>query len=362
MSLRLKVWSLGLVATVFLLGLLGWNDGTRELMIPASLVAVAVCALFSEVIAFWSLSRTRNPPSIPIGARPADGLVEMVPISGTIGTPNPGNPAYQRFVELSPEPSSATTTNISSPPMLGRVALVSVFVGPDGVPWSDLEVESAHEALERAGSWIEREAIRRGAPVNVALSNVYFSVTDEDADLVEVEFSPEGGEVGPMEANAAAKAVTMASRAALKLGFADVADWMSRINARIDADAKVWLFHIRRAGRSIAITLDISGVPGVAFAVCYAKEASFPEPLKGRARVDPTTVAHELLHLFGASDKYGVALGSYPEGSVSSREIMRLNHDSLFRMTIDSHTAVEIGWSSTVNQNSPKKNNYASNG
>ncbi len=60
--------------------------------------------------------------------------------------------------------------------------------------------------------------------------------------------------------------------------------------------------------------------------------------------MDPTTVAHELLHLFGATDKYGVALRSFRPGSVTSRDIMRLNHDLLSRMTIDPLTASEVGW------------------
>ena len=85
--------------------------------------------------------------------------------------------------------------------------------------------------------------------------------------------------------------------------------------------------------------------PGVGLGVCFSREASFPEPLQGPGRVDPTTVAHELLHLFGATDKYGQPLRSFPPGSVSSRDIMRLNHDQLTRMTIDSLTASEVGWS-----------------
>ena len=51
-----------------------------------------------------------------------------------------------------------------------------------------------------------------------------------------------------------------------------------------------------------------------------------------------------MLHLFGASDKYGVGLRSFAPKSVTSRDIMRLNHDQLARMTIDPLTASEVGW------------------
>ncbi len=73
-------------------------------------------------------------------------------------------------------------------------------------------------------------------------------------------------------------------------------------------------------------------VAGVGLAICYAREASFPEPLAGPGRVDPTTVAHELLHLFGATDKYGVPLDNFPPGSVPRRDIMRLDEDRLDRL------------------------------
>ena len=238
----------------------------------------------------------------------------------------------------------AAVLSATNPPLLGRVALVSVFVGRDGRAWTDLEVSRCLEGLERVGLWIEREASRRDVPVNVSLVDTYFQVEDDVVDRVEVEFTPEGDDVGPMEANASTKAIAGASRAAALLGFRDVADLLGRINARVQADSRVWLFHLRRAGRSLAIPASECDVSGVGLAVCFAREASFPEPLAGAGRLDTTTVAHEMLHLFGASDKYGVSLRSFPAGSVSARDIMRLNHDSLFRMTIDPLTASEIGW------------------
>jgi hypothetical protein len=79
-------------------------------------------------------------------------------------------------------------------------------------------------------------------------------------------------------------------------------------------------------------------------AVCYPCEASFPEPLVGPARVDPVTVVHELLHLFGASDKYGRPLTAYAPRTVTSREVMRLSEERLARLRIDPSTAAEIGW------------------
>jgi hypothetical protein len=315
-------------------------------LLPTTLVSLSITALIAEVAAFVRANRAQADGRGFGGARPADGLVDLVNLADVESLPCLVRPDVRRFVTLTGEESPRSPHQPINRPLLGKIALVSVFVGKDGSSWLDEEIAKGHEAVERAAVWVEREAIRLGARVNLSLADVYFQVEDVDDDPVEVSFSSEGDDVGPMEANATTKAVVMASRAASRLGFVDVADWMRRINNRLEVDATAWLFHIRRAGRSMAISTDLSDIPGVGFAVCYAREASFPEPLSGRGRVDSTTIAHELLHLFGASDKYGIALSSYPKGWVSSREIMRLNHDSLSRMTVDPLTAIEIGWSS----------------
>ena len=286
---------------------------------------------------------------------PTDGVVDVVSVSGMETFANPSDSRFHRYVGLTEDLLRSVELSPSNPALLGRVVLISVFVGRDGGRWTDLQIARSHEALDRAGRWIEREAIRHEARVNVGLAEVYFEVEDDAADSVEIAFAPEGDDLGPMEANASTKALAGASRAAARLGFSDVVDLLARINPRIEADARVWLFHLWRSGRSLAIPAAESDVSGVGLAICYARESSFPEPLAGPGRVDPTTVAHELLHLFGASDKYGVPLRSFPSGSVTSRDVMRLDHDSLFRMTIDRLTASEIGWDGPVSVGRPKK-------
>lgn len=345
MSARGKVWLAGLAATAVLVGATGRDAGSRELSIPVGLLTLAVSALIAEATLLRSIARGGVPDiPPPPGARPADGVVEVQAVREIEAVPNRVDPRWRRFVravEPGPGPVARPSGN---PRLLGQVCLISVFVGRDGHAWTDPEVARAHESLGSAGRWIEREASRRDARLNVGLADAYFQAEDEGDDPVEVAFHPEGDDVGPMEADASTKGVIGASRAAARLGFADLADMVRRVDPRVEADARVWLFHLRRAGRSLAIPAVESDVPGVGLAVCFAREASFPEPLTGPGRVDPTTVAHELLHLFGASDKYGVALRSFPPGSVTSRDVMRLNHGSLSRMTIDALTASEIGW------------------
>ena len=226
-----------------------------------------------------------------------------------------------------------------------HLVLISVFIGKDRHAWSEAEIARAHASMLRAGAWIEREAIRWDAPVNLDLSETYFVADDHRPDDVEVDFAPQGGEMQPFEAHAVTKALAVASRAATRLGFRDAVAMIEEINPRfLAADARVWLLHPRQAGHSHAIPLDDTELSGVSLAVCYAREASFPEPLTRPPYTDPVTIVHELLHLFGASDKYGVSLRSFPPATVTTRDIMRLDESSLSRARIDPMTAREIGW------------------
>ena len=345
MSDRGKVWTIGLVATSGLVASMGWDVASREISIPVVLLALGVCALIAEGSSLRSLARGRRWITPPDGARPADGVVDVVPIVGVEGSANAVQTRFQKFDRLA-DPGSLRSRRLYStnPALLGKVVLVSVFIGKDGADWTDEEVGRAHQALEKVGLWIEREASCRNVPVNIGVAEIYFQVEDEVDDPVEIAFSPEGDDVGPMEANASSKSLAMASRAAARLGFQDISCLFERMGSRIEADSCVWLFHVRRAGRSFAIPAVESDLSGIGLAICYSREASFPEPIRGAGRVDASTVAHELLHLFGASDKYGVALRSFAKGTVTSRDIMRLNHDSLSRMTIDPLTAFEVGW------------------
>jgi hypothetical protein len=344
MSSRRTIWTVGLLVNLGLVAGLVWDEAWRRLVVPVGLIGLAASAMVAEVASLRSPPGRSKPPP---GARLADGVVDLLPIAGSEGEANPVSPRFRRFErlrEIPGEPGRVDRLPADGPALLGRVALISVFVGRDGSGWSDDEIARGLGAVERAGLWIERQAKLRAVPVNLGLADVYFRVQDDEVDAVEVAFGAEGDDVGPMEAHASTKAVILASRAAAALGFADVVDLVGKVGPRVIADARVWLFHVRRSGRSLAIPALESEIPGVGLALCYSREASFPEPLKQPARVDPVTVAHELLHLFGASDKYGVARESFSPGSVSHRDIMRLNQDRLDRMAIDPLTASEIGW------------------
>jgi hypothetical protein len=350
---RAWLWCGGFLAIGVLSTLIAWPDemaglGPVILVLTFGFVGLVVeflVALGSPPV--LSRAHRREPPP---DAPPADGQVEIVPVVGVRAQPNAHDGRFGRFLALERAEEGAAGRRAPSraaPALLGRVAIVALFLGRDGHEWSDKEMARAFAALVRAGAWIEREAMRWGAAVHVLLADAVFAVADDrEPEEVEIAMVPEGDREAPDVAHASSRALAGFSRAAARLGFADAAELTRRINARIAADGHVWLLLPRRGGRSFAVPADLTDLPGVTLAVCHAREANFPEPLAGPPFVDPITVVHELLHLFGATDKYGVPLAAFPPGMVSERDVMCLNHESLARLRVDPLTALELGWTS----------------
>jgi hypothetical protein len=345
--LRPTCWVVALLAVAVLGYAAPWSDEWREAGPLVLLLALALVALLVEFVALAQANRVPAAERLPEDARPADGAVGVVPLAGVLSEPNPHDPRFRRFVALEPSasfPGGRLSGTRSTPLLVGQVTIISVFIGRDGEAWSDVEIARAHAALVRAAGWIEREAVRWNAPVNLDVAETYFAVNDDEAEEVEIAFSPKGDDFQPFETHAVTKVLASASRAAGQLGFHDAAAMIAEVNPRVAADTRVWLLHPRQAGHSLAVPLDDTPLAGVSLAVCYAREASFPEPLGTPPFTDPVTIVHELLHLFGASDKYAVPLRSFPPRSVTNREIMRLDETSLLRLRIDPLTAREIGW------------------
>lgn len=326
-----------------------------EAIRPAlALLALGGVVVLGEVILLLRDLRRSPVPRAgmsPRDRRPADGVIDIATIPGLIASPCLADTGVSQFLALD-EAAAGARSAIATPSqpeepgaLLGRVVVFSLFVGRDGTAWSDEEIARAHRAIERAAAWLEREAVRWGVPVNLEIAQVYFNAADDWNEPVAVGFALEGDHEAPMEVEAVPRAVASASRAASALGFDDLAAMVASVEARVpEADAVVWLVHPRCGGRSIAILPDEGTLPGVSLAICYAQEANFTEPLAGPPFSDPVTIVHELLHLFGATDKYHEPLSSYPRDLVTERDVMCLYYEALPRLRVDRLTALELGW------------------
>ena len=309
----------------------------------------------SVLIVAWLLRnvfgapRTKQEDRRSFDGRPADGEVPIVRISGIESVPNEEDPRVRTFARFetgpptcSPRPSRRVS------PLLGRIGLFQLFVGRDGGRWSDREVVEAYRSLERMGRWIEREARRFDALVNLEIAEVYFRAEDAEEEDVAIVVSNDAYETVMDEADADLKGIAAAGRAAKALGSRDLNELIEKTSSLRDFDTTVWFVHLMRAGRSSAITADHVSFACAGLALCYAREAAFSERLVGIPFVDPTTLAHEMLHLFGATDKYGTSLKRFPPGTVTRNDIMRLDETRLNRVRIDPLTASEVGWPSRV--------------
>jgi len=350
MSARVRFW-LGAFAAGVASGVLSPEDLFPAARVVAFGATFFGAGLIGEAVASARAGRKAWAAVGPQDTRPADGRVEIAPVAALRRKPNAHDPRFGRYVGHLPfareGPASPADDPAQTPPLRGRVVIVSIFEGGDGRTWSEREIADAHVALRRAGEWIEREATRHAAPVNLEIADTYFMAEGNDPGEVTVSFAPEEDGVGPLEDGATTKALVRLSRAAAAMGFRDAVHLFDEVEGRVGADSTAWLLHPRRAGRSFAVPRDESGLDGVGVAVCYPREASFPEKLTGTARVDPVTVVHELLHLFGAADKYGQPLSAFAPRTVTAREVMRLSHTRLTRLRIDAATAREIGWNTS---------------
>lgn len=326
-------------------------------------VAFVGLGIVGEVVDYRNRRKRRRSAAWPSDRRSADLTVDLAVLRGARSVPNPIDSRFGRFLgldeEVSRSPRRGGLSDLDpdgrdSPPLLGRVALASLYLGADGTTWSSEEIVASLESLFRAGRWLEREALAWKVPVNVELLSTYFEVEGDADETVAIGYQAEGEDVGPMERDADLKALYAVTKAARKLGFDDAYAMAREVEERIEADSVIWLVHLRRRGRSHALPREhtwSSGLPGLSLAICYARESSFPEPLDGAGRTDPVTVVHESLHLFGATDKYGRSLRSYAPRAVTGREVMRLSESRLSRLRIDLQTAKEIGW---VDARAPK--------
>ncbi len=351
----------GFVVGVLSAALVAWWASQAELLQGLELwIAALVFGL--TVLVFELVSLVRSPgtglTSLPIAPqasasrRPAADTVKIIPVRGVETTPNLRTQKFHRYerrvpidsADVADLPGHKWSIGRSSPALRGRWVIVSIFAGCDGRPWLDSEIAGRLDSLLYAQRWTTAEARRWGAKLELAILETYFSIQADTVEEVEIGFAPAGNEIAPAEARAISRALAMMSQGAHQLGFRDGPDLVLDIESRLSGWHCSWMLHVRRAGPSMAIPLDLTELDGVSLAVCHAREASFTEPIVKLPAPDPVTFVHELLHLHGASDKYGVPLESFPPGIVSTYDVMRLDRNRLSELRVDPLTAAEIGW------------------
>lgn len=273
--------------------------------------------------------------------RPADNAeVDFVT------APIQGAPGYQRVVRARrTTPGRLVPPMAGSPSLQGRIALASVFLGRDGRSWSETEITSTVRALEKAGAWLEAEAAAWGVRLEIDMGKeLVVGADDRPRGDHALEFGLQENESALFDAQESAELLRGVSAIAAGLGLHDFPTLVAALSRRMEADHVVWFLHSLSQGQSHFLDERHTGVPGLQLATCYTREGEPSGPSLGPVFSDPVTYAHEFLHAFGATDKYGGSTRRYPRGEVSEHEIMLLRHKALALLRIDSLTAREIGW------------------
>ncbi len=341
----MRLWRLELIPWCVVAGILPLLSNRLGVPWPVLLLVgfclVAMAALFGELL------HLRNTPTDDeaFDDRPADGLVPIVETAGISRSINSLLPAIGPFDKLNSDHSSDIRVRNGGKRLRGRVGLAAFFVGRDENAWDEREIVETYKSIERAGVWLEREAQRSNVPLNLERLATYFVANDEHTETVELVDSLDPFENIIDERDADLKALTSATRAAAALGFEHLDAMIEMIGRLADHDVLIFIVCLMRAGRSSAILPGQFGLPGDGVIVCYAREENYSEPLVGLPFIDPVTIAHELLHQFGATDKYGTSLKTFPERTVTRNDVMRLDVERLSKLRIDPLTAAEIGWS-----------------
>ena len=380
---------LGLGTTLLLL--MGSEPGAAMLALAVTVAA----SILLEWVAWLKGRTSRHPDTATLTPSSLsdrldlrlDGRHHLQSLQGCERVPNTSDPRWFRFNgrrrdDADPlQRSSASLTRNrptvpwtwTPPPLLGRVAIASAFLGKDGRSWTDREIARTFEAVLKAADWLAAQARRWRAAVEFVVIDTAFVFDDPIDDLPKaLELVDFMHQTQLAEADVTQLELAALSRAAVGLGFTDLYDWFgwtrvaleqSLATARhhlqpssestiglddasrlLNVDRVVWLIHPMRAGQSVALPIDQVRLPEVHVAICRAVEDDQAGPVLDAVKPDPVTMAHELLHLFGATDKYGLPLTAFEGDGVTPRDIMRLDLQRLSALRIDRATAGELGW------------------
>jgi hypothetical protein len=231
------------------------------------------------------------------------------------------------------KPMHLGNTNVGSARLLrGRVAIEHLFLASRPA-WNARQVRASLKRTREATRWLSKEAQRFGVPVDFSHRRIEAASECWIAEVPHVENEYKGileferFLQRQLAITGESSETTSDDRATNRCLLVHVADWTNE-----------------RAFAQPEIHGDTDGGPGVEYAVVGANESS-------------ATIAHELLHLFGADDYYfdgrydaGLYSGQVGEWLDAARFgflrrcVMFRSCESVRELSVDDQTAQKIGW------------------
>lgn len=206
----------------------------------------------------------------------------------------------------------------------GTLAIHNIFV--DCLPnhWDEKEINAVERALRECCAWIKREASKYSITVDTRISENHFIAKSD--------------RLPPSARNSRDEIFEWSSNVLKSIDFEDMQHYAHTFQEEEKAENWITFFHVQVAGRSYAF--DSTAITPIEFLVCFSEYADTPErKTLHTIRPDPREYAHEILHLFGAKDKYETS-DKHPLTDIMNR----LDKFSLELLSISKPTAQEIRW------------------
>lgn len=221
--------------------------------------------------------------------------------------------------------------------LTGNCLIYNVFVNDAESEWSAKAMESVLEMLEEATNFLERRFEESGSDGKLSIR---FTDTSNSAFLNFDEAAPTDASGMNWLGYAFSKTEHDTPNAYLKHCVKNVSDY----------DNVCFLFLFNKAGRSFATPYDYQ------YKDCedYRYERAqifFSTDRSFEFFCNPSVLAHELLHLFGAVDLYEPHVDEddvSKVGELLPTELMRFEPTDIFQAEISDFTAYLIGWSKVL--------------
>ncbi len=230
--------------------------------------------------------------------------------------------------------TSESSRNIGSAKVLsGKVYVLSVFVAPYSNPWSIRDIERNKEKVFEAERWLKMQALRYGKHVEFVNSAFGSDGSFLDNDI---PFSSDAPNAYPYP-----------SKVLEKIGFSSSKAFVDWVRTHTDCSQCFAIIFTNTKGRSYAspITIELSRYNPVKFNLeCCLIYRYYSVSNK---EIYTTTIAHEILHLFGAWDLYELDDSDH-ERSIKTEvmfpnSIMLDSHRDIWETQIDEINAWLVG-------------------
>jgi hypothetical protein len=215
----------------------------------------------------------------------------------------------------------------------GKIKVINCFVSAGKNQWLETEKLDLLNMQVKALDWIKQQGEKRWAVNDITFSVSSFGVT-KDIQLDTIMSDKEPSNIG----------INWIPLVLRKIGYNDATWFRDSIKSRNDQDNLVVIVFAKSKGRSYAQPTNSDNPVYERFtegAIIYSEYFN-------NKKLNVGTVAHEILHLFGAWDLYNSKL-QRPEVEQKAwqlfpRSIMLNPHNNIDELVVDQVTAWTIGW------------------